>query len=99
MANIKRVTIEGDTPFDLYENVELQPLLAFLAGPVSGLQLEWFGEGRKIGPNQFGGYTQCYNFRLSGQEALRWEWFDIFTETIIEIGGRITGYDVVDIEG
>ncbi len=98
MANIKRVEITGVAPFNLYENETMQPMLAFLAGPTSGLRLEWLAQAGTI-PSKHGGQTTMYRFRLHGEEAVSWPWLDLFYKTIAELGGEIRTSSARDIEG
>lgn len=98
MANTKKIEITGSAPFDLYDHKPLQPMLAFIAGPVSGMKLEWTGQLGSV-PNEHGGKTAVFAFKLTGREAVSWAWIDAFKKEIDAIGGRIGDDNTRDIEG
>lgn len=98
MSNIKRVEIVGLSPFHLYEHEPLQPMLAFLSGPTTGMKLEWICQAGYT-PNEHGGVTAMYRFSLTGEEAVGWGWLEKFKEEIEAIGGKIESDRCRDIEG
>ena len=98
MANVKSVEITGVAPFTLHEHEPLQPMLAFLAGPTTGMHLHWTGSAPAV-PNEHGGKTAMYRFALSGHEAVSFGWLDKFKAEIVAIGGKIDTDRCRDIEG
>lgn len=97
MANIKRVQIHGIAPFDLHEHPPIQPMLAFIVSPASGLRLHWKNETTPV-PNKHGGRTAMFCFSLTGDEAVRWEWLDAFKKHVQDVGGTITEDSTFDLE-
>ncbi len=85
MANVKAVEITGTLPFDMGEDEEMVRLLGEWNMPACGLRITWTGEaGYK--PNEHGGRTAMYNFRLSGTEAVAWAYLDRVVSIIKRIG-------------
>jgi len=101
MSNVKRVEIKGKAPYNLHENETLQPMLAFMAGPMSGLKIEWkgFADSVPAPPPNSNGCIVCYNFELTGEEAVSYKWLDLFVDTLNGMtGGEVTTNKVRDIE-
>lgn len=98
MSNVKSVNIVGDAPWNVFESEKIQPRLAYVAGPTSGLTLEWDGVSREV-KNSRGGYTAFYRFYLTGQDALSWKWFEALVEELKSLGGTFETIEILDIEG
>lgn len=97
MSNVKEVGITGTMPYSIAQDKEIQPHLAFIAGPTSGLRLEYDFKGWYV-PNEQGGRTFMYRFRLEGSEALAFAWFERFMDRIKANGGTIEEENIIDIE-
>lgn len=97
MANIKSVRVEGDLPFDCAEDGEMSRWLAVMNGPTFGLRIQWFGRTRDV-PNEHGGTTAFYSFRIAGEEAVRWNALDNLKECVLRLGGNLTVDESYDLE-
>lgn len=97
MANVKNFDVTGTMPFNADENETLKGFLAFLAGPVSGLRIEWTGSAGYV-KNEHGGQTAMYSFHIVGHEAVSWAYWDNIKKAILEVGGTVTDESVVDPE-
>jgi len=98
MANVKRIHIEGEAPFNFYGgHPEVEKVLAQLNHPVMGIRIIWLGRG-KVVPNEHGGRTSYERFIIQGEEAVRWEWADWVEKTFKDAGAEITQKDVIDLE-
>ena len=97
MANIKQVKIRGIVPFDYYNDDIVAKMFAFITSPSSGLEVTWKSAGYQ--PSQYGGQTAMYEFTVTGQEAISWEWIDACViNGIAALGGKILENNIVDIE-
>ena len=96
MSNIKKVEITGTIPFDFHENDFLAHAAAFIFSPTSGLKWEWHNRFYKA--NEHGGKTCMYGFRIIGEEAFSWGWFENFEMNLRRVKGTITKWSVVDPE-
>lgn len=108
MANIKRVHIIGDLPFDLGADERKDPqrmaahqtvhaAIASLNYPSVGIRIRWGGNSRLV-PNKHGGKTTFVVFEMVGEEGYRWEFFNEFRLAVQALGGTIGLYDVQDID-
>lgn len=98
MANLKKVEVRGNAPYNLYECKAVQPHLAFMAGPTTGIEMTWAGKSGEISPNEHGGRTTLYDFVIRGYEAVSWEWLKALTEGIKSVGGEIYCDNTKDVE-
>jgi len=96
VANVKRIRIEGDLPFNGGDE-GMVCFLGWLNTPISGVRITWLGRSR-LEPVENGGRLAFYAFRLEGEEALSWGWISSFKESVIRCGGRITSDHVTDLE-
>lgn len=96
MANVKNIKIIGELPFDCISNVELQPYLAAFNGPCYGLKIQW-GQATMF-PNEYGGQTATYDFTVSGEEAVHYEWYKYFVGAVKRANGTVSKVFVKDIE-
>ena len=85
MANIKRVLINGELPFDAGGDQELLQVLGQLSLPSMGLKVEW--GGHRSQPNEHGGKTAMYRFTLKGDEAVRDSYLTRFVDLVHRAGG------------
>jgi hypothetical protein len=94
---MKRIFITGVAPFDIYQYQNMQPFLSYFVSPTSTVVLEWTGIFTLV-PNEVGGRTAMYNFRLSGEDSLSWKYLESFKENIKVIGGTIESDGTIDPE-
>lgn len=102
MSNIKRVLIEGWMPYDAGHKDELLTMLGSLSMPSFGIRIHFntggVGGSPKYIANRWGGKTAFYRFTVSGEEAVRVEWFVEFCKLIVSVGGEIERGHAHDIE-
>lgn len=98
MSNVKAVSIEGIMPFDAGGNRDLISVIGSIHLPGFGLSLE-YGHTTTMVPNEHGGQTTMYPYRLHGQEAISWGFLDRFTDLIKKVGGTVDVEQVIDMEG
>jgi hypothetical protein len=99
MSNVKRVQIEGAVPFNLNDYGVMQPFLAGMNSPTINLKIEYSREAVEMRPNEHGGQTAMYRFKVSGREAVSYGWAEAFKAAVIEIGGEVTVSKIKDVEG
>lgn len=103
MANVKRVIIEGEVPFDIYEKVEAQGIWAYFSSPVSGLRIRYGGQylvpNKTLDPNtpHPGGSTAFFHFALEGCDSVSWSWIKSFKEVVTLHRGKITKDQVTEL--
>lgn len=96
MANLKKIQIAGDLPFDAGGNDDLVRMIGQLNLPAMGTTLRW-GRMHTV-PNEQGRRMTVFEFVLSGEEALSWKYLDRFKELVEEAGGSIKRDDTEDLE-
>lgn len=99
MSNCKQVSIQGIAPFNLHEHEPITPMLASLVSPTCGLKMEWDWNYCELSPNEHGGQTAMYRFRLHGVEAVNFAWLAKFKREIVACGGSISEDKTYDMEG
>lgn len=81
MANVKKVEIRGEMPFNILDDADARFLRYFaeMSTPTWGLGVEYDRRrAPRMVPNEHGGQTAYYRFRIHGAEAMSWlnlDWF------------------------
>lgn len=98
MANIKRIYLKGQIPFDLPWNSThmVTKFFAYLNSPMSGLHIEYGKE--KLVPNRFGGKTAMFDFCISGEEAVSWTFLNLVIKEMKEAGTIFKRCSIIDME-
>ena len=96
MSNTKSVRIEGTIPFNTYEYPELNSKLGELNAPSFGLRIRY--EDCSHVPNEHGGKTTMYGFRIEGEEAVPLPWIGRLAEAILEAKGTLTRATILDVD-
>jgi hypothetical protein len=113
MANTKRIIIEGDMPYDcgqsrLWTSTASQPeedaakhiqsMLAYMAGPVTGVRIGWTKHSVRRTATSQGGMLSHYGYCISGTDSLSRKWVDQWMVATLLIGGRVNYVHVKDID-
>jgi len=96
MANVKRVFIDGQIPFDIPFDSKANQFLGMLNLPSFGLRIQW-GKTKLI-PNSHGGQTCHYDFTITGNEAVRIETILALLQSFVDEKAEIKQVDILDIE-
>ena len=104
MSNIKQIVVEGSMPYNLLSGSpgskskrdDIIRFFAEMASPSFGFRIQYFGEFTK--PSDAGGEYTFYNFRISGEEAVHFDWLeDVFIE-MAKNGTKFTKVQMMDVE-
>lgn len=97
MSNIKRLVIKGTVPFDyLSKDKGLATIIGCMQGPSWGFHLE-YGDCKYI-PNDHGGDTATYNFKITGEEAVSYGFVSYLVLRLNMAGAIITEAKIMDME-
>jgi len=96
MANIKRVLLTGDMPFNTTDNDKITQMLGVFNAPFMGIRISWGGISRRV-PNEHGGETTFLRYTITGEEAVRYETVQYWKRIVEEFGGKMSG-SIEDIE-
>ena len=98
MSNIKNIEIVGTAPYNLGENGDefLKGALAQMVMPDWGLRIEFGNMSWKQLPNK--GQLAMYQFEISGEEAVRWEYLELLVLSLETAGATIALNRAQDIE-
>ena len=99
MSNIKSIEIVGQAPYNLVENGDefLKGALAQMVMPDWGFGIE-FSSGCVWEDLPNGGRLAKYNFEISGEEAVRWEYLELLVDSLRKAGASIALNRAQDIE-
>jgi hypothetical protein len=99
VSNVKRVSITGKVPYSCTEHEGMRGFLAAMNAPCFGLRIKYPPfPPTMVGPNEHGGMTAHYNYRIEGDEAVSWKYVDALRAAIVGCGGSIQTDRVVDLE-
>ena len=96
MSNTKKIIIEGTLPFNCAENENIKGWLASMNSPCFGLRIKWSGSPKTV-PNEHGGQTAMYDFKIEGTEAVSYDAIEELVDSILEIG-ELEYKRVVDLD-
>ena len=97
MANVKQIQIEGQIPFNYYEDQDLASRFSFMQSPTAGIEVV-FAKRETYVANAQGGRTAMFGFEISGQEALGFGWIEALVASIKRVGGSVDTNLVSDLE-
>ena len=97
MSNVKKVSIQGQLPFNCQEHYEMRQMLGQLNAPLSGLRVNWLGSCGSQ-ENGLGGLTEIIAFKILGTEAVSDVWINLLLLSIVKAGGEIKSVSVEDTD-
>jgi hypothetical protein len=97
MANIKKIEIVGEIPFNAAEHHDMCKFLGQLNTPTIGIHIKYTSPAASR-PNKFGGRTAYYKFCISGSEAVSHGWIDKLMIALVNCGSDIHSASARDIE-
>lgn len=97
MANIKRIEIVGEIPFNVDEHHDMCQMLGQMNAPSCGVRIAYTGNAPSR-PNEYGGKTAYYNFCISGEEAVSDKWIDHLLKSLVNCGASVSKAQSMDIE-
>ena len=89
--------MRGRIPFNYYECEPLARAFAFIQSPSSGLRVEFSREAMLL-PNEHGGRTAFYFFKLEGLEAVRTSWLAMVAGCVVAVGGQVDTLKIKDVD-
>lgn len=106
MANVKEVLIVAEVPnFFLHGEPSGKTTDAEAAGfarsfltPSFGLRLSWSPRPVRQQKNSHGGVSAIYRLTIEGVEAVSERWLEGVRAVLERDGGRVTTFDVADLE-
>jgi hypothetical protein len=98
MANIKRVSILGEIPFDAGESDAVLRHLGKLSLPSIGLKCVIDRNHFGMRPNKYNGRTAMHRFTITGEEAVSNDYLKKIIRDFSEAGGSIYVATSIDIE-
>lgn len=96
MSNTKEVWIEGQMPFNVYENADAKGWLGLMNSPSVGIRISYADYHWKALPN--GGKLAMYEFTIKGREAMRYDAFFKMCKDFKAVGAEITKLMLMDLD-